>query len=182
MTLLDTMPAPSDDGSCDHLPGLPVPSVVLEATVGTGVDLAALDGRSVLYAYPRTGPPGEPELVPDWDLIPGARGCSEEACGFRDHRAELLALGARVFGLSTQTTAEQQELVERLHLTFPLLSDAGLALTGALRLPTFEVAGHILLKRQTLIVRDGVVEHVFYPVFPPDRHADEVCRWLEHRD
>lgn len=181
MMLPEGLPVPTDDGACAHLPGTRIPHVSLPATDGTYVNLAALDGRTVVYAYPRTGPPGEPELVDGWDLIPGARGCTEEACSFRDHHGELAALGARVFGLSTQSTPEQRELVGRTHLPFPLLSDARLGLTEAIGLPTFEIAGHTLLKRHTLVIVDGVVEHVFYPVFPPDRHAEEVQGWLQQQ-
>jgi peroxiredoxin len=177
-TLPDDLPAPIDDGAADHLPGMAVPELELPATDGRSVSLARLDGRTVVYAYPRTGLPGEPSLVADWDLIPGARGCTPEACGFRDHHAELTAAGAAVFGFSTQSTAYQRELVERLSLPFPILSDQPLELTEALRLPTFEAAGQTLLRRLTLIVRDGRIEHVFYPVFPPDRHAAEVLGWL----
>lgn len=178
LTLPDDLPAPADDGAADHLPGLAVPDLELPATDGRGVSLARLDGRTVVYAYPRTGRPGEPSLVADWDLIPGARGCTPEACGFRDHHAELAAASAAVFGLSTQSTAYQRELAERLSLPFPILSDQRLELTEALRLPTFEAAGQTLLRRLTLIVRDARIEHVFYPVFPPDRHASEVLAWL----
>lgn len=181
MTLPEGLPVPTDDGACAHLPGTQIPHVSLPATDGTYVNLAALEGRTVVYAYPRTGPPGEPELVDDWDLIPGARGCTEEACSFRDHHAALAALGARLFGLSTQTTPEQRELIERAHLPFPILSDARLALTEAVGLPTFEIAGHTLLKRHTLVIVDGVVEHVFYPVFPPDTHGEEVERWARQQ-
>jgi peroxiredoxin len=134
-----------------------------------------------VYAYPRTGRPGEPSLVADWDLIPGARGCTPETCGFRDHHAELAALGAAVYGLSTQDPDYQRELANRLALPFPILSDQDLELTRALRLPTFEVAGHTLLKRHTLVVSEGRIEHVSYPVFPPDRHAEEVLAWLRER-
>ena len=172
------LPEPSDDGAGNHLPGKRLPPVALPATDGSSVDLASLGGRSVVYAYPRTGPPGEPELLPDWDLIPGARGCTEEACSFRDHHSELEGLGARVFGLSPQTTAEQLELVDRVDLPFAILSDSGLELTRALELPTFKAAGYTLLKRHTLIVTEGTVEHVLYPVFPPDTHAEEVQLWL----
>ena len=177
-TLPDDLPAPVDDGAADHLPGAVVPDIELAATDGGSVSLAALRGRTVVYAYPRTGRPGEPSLVDDWDLIPGARGCTPETCGFRDHHAELAAAGAAVFGLSTQDTDYQRELAERLALPFAILSDARLALTEALRLPTFEAAGHTLLRRLTLIVRDARIEHVFYPVFPPDRHALDVLAWL----
>ncbi len=135
--------------------------------------------RTVVYAYPRTGPPGQRELTEDWDLIPGARGCSLEACSFRDHHEELARAGANVVGLSTQETAGQREAAGRLHLPFRLLSDGQLRLTRALRLPTFSAGGHVLLKRFTLIVRGGRIEHVFYPVFPPDAHAEEVLRWLQ---
>ena len=175
--LPDDLPVPVDDGACDHLPGMAVPPVPLPATSGGSVDLSTLPGRSIVYAYPRTRPPGE-DAARDWDLIPGARGCTPEACGFRDHHGELQALGANVFGLSTQPTSFQREVVERLGLPFPLLSDEGLRLTGALRLPVFPYNGETLMTRLTLVIRDGVVEHVFYPVFPPDTHAGAVVAWL----
>lgn len=171
------LPVPADDGACAHLPGLPLPSLPLPATDGTVVDLAALAGRTVVYAYPRTGRPDQ-DLPSGWNAIPGARGCTPQSCAYRDHHAELAALGARVFGLSTQETAYQQEVVARLHLPFPLLSDADLALSRALRLPTFAVDGMVLIKRLTLIIRDGVIETVFYPVFPPDADAARVLGWL----
>lgn len=174
------LPVPDDDGAADHLRGSRVPNVPLPATDGRRVSLADVSGeRLVVYAYPRTGRPGVAPLVHDWDLIPGARGCTPETCGFRDHHAEMQAAGAEVFGLSTQDTAYQQELVERLHLPFAILSDADLQLTHEWRLPSFDVAGETLLKRFTLVLRDGKVEHVWYPVFPPDRHADEVLSWLK---
>jgi peroxiredoxin len=172
------IPAPTDDGGARHLPGSRVPPVPLPATDGSTVDLSALPGRVVVYAYPRTGPAdgANPE---GWDAIPGARGCTPQSCAFRDHFAELRALGvSRLFGLSTQDTAYQREAAERLHLPFPLLSDERLELARALRLPTFEAAGMVLLKRLTLVLRDGAVERVFYPVFPPDRSAADVIAWL----
>jgi peroxiredoxin len=175
--LPDGLPVPSDDGAADHLPGLCLPSVPLAATDGGTVDLAALPGRTVVYAYPRTGEPDR-DLPDGWDAIPGARGCTPQSCAFRDHHAELAALGARVFGLSTQETGYQREAAARLHLPFPLLSDDRLAFTRAVGLPTFGVAGMTLTKRLTLVVRDGTVEHVFYPVFPPDRNAADVIAWL----
>jgi peroxiredoxin len=181
MVLPANLPAPVDDGAADHLLGSIVPNVMLEATDGGTVSLARLGaGRTVLYAYPRTGRPGEPSLVADWDLIPGARGCTPETCAFRDHYEELRAAGAELFGLSTQSTEYQRELVDRLHLPFPILSDADLQLTKAWRLPTMEVAGQTLLRRFTLVIRDGRVEHLWYPVFPPDRHAEEVLSWLRN--
>lgn len=173
------LPLPVDDGAAAHLLGSRVPDVELPATDGRSLSLATYPARRiVVYAYPRTGRPGEAPLVDDWDAIPGARGCTPETCGFRDHHAELVAAGAEVFGLSTQDTAYQQELVARLHLPFAVLSDADLQLTRVWRLPTFEAAGQILLKRLTLLLREGRVEHVWYPVFPPDRHATEVLGWL----
>ncbi|HKC18075.1 MAG TPA: peroxiredoxin [Candidatus Dormibacteraeota bacterium] len=179
MTLPANLPVPRDDGAAAHLLGSAVPDVALPSTEGRKISLAAIRGtRVVVYAYPRTGRPGEAPLVEEWDVIPGARGCTPETCGFRDHHAELKAAGAEVFGLSTQETAYQRELVERLHLTFPILSDSNLDLTRAWKLPTFQAAGQTLLKRLTLVIRDGVVEHLWYPVFPPDRHAEEVLRWL----
>jgi peroxiredoxin len=173
------LPVPEDDGAADHLTGLALPPFELAATDGSRVRLDRLPGRVVVYAYPRTGVPGEDPLVPDWDEIPGARGCTPESCAFRDHFQDLKAAGASlVFGLSTQGTDYQREAAERLHLPFPLLSDADLEMTKALRLPTFEAAGQTLLKRFTLVMSDGRIEHVFYPVFPPDRHAEEVLSWL----
>jgi peroxiredoxin len=171
------LPVPADDGACDHLVGMAVPSIALPSTSGEPVNLAQLPGRTVVYAYPRTGRPDQ-DPPPGWDTIPGARGCTPESCSFRDHHQELRSLGARVFGLSTQDTAYQQEVAARLHLPFDLLSDADLALTGALRLPTFVVEAMTLLKRLTLVINDGRIEHVWYPVFPPDTHAEVVVAWL----
>lgn len=176
--LPDDLPVPVDDGATRHLAGMPVPSLALPATDGSQVDLARLRGRTVVYAYPRTGRPGQP-LPSGWDAIPGARGCTPQSCGFRDHHAELRSRGVgQVFGLSTQDTAYQREAVERLHLPFPLLSDAALLLTNALGLPTFAVDGMRLIKRLVLIIDDGVITHVFYPVFPPDQSAADVLAWL----
>ncbi len=171
------LPVPADDGACDHLVGMAVPSIALPSTSGEPVNLARLPGRTVVYAYPRTGQPHQ-DPPPGWDAIPGARGCTPELCSFRDHHQELRSLGARVFGLSTQDTAYQQEAAGRLHLPFDLLSDADLALTSALRLPTFVVGAMTLLKRLTLVIDDGRIEHVWYPVFPPDTHAEVVVAWL----
>lgn len=179
LDLPEDLPVPEDDGAADHLAGMALPELALPATDGRQARLDRAGApRAVVYAYPRTGRPDEPALVPDWDLIPGARGCTPESCAFRDHHAELVALGAEVFGLSTQDTDYQRELVERLHLPYPVLSDAELRLTRALGLPTFQAAGETLLRRLTLVVRDGRIEHVFYPVFPPDGHAAEVLAWL----
>ena len=176
------LPVPVDDGAAAHLMGALIPDVRLQATDGRLVSLARLgNSRTVVYAYPRTGRPGEPELTPDWDSIPGARGCTPEACAFRDHHAALKAAGAGVFGLSTQSIPHQQELVNRLHLPFPVLSDEDLALTQAMRLPTFRAAGQTLLRRLTLVIRESRVEHVWYPVFPPDLHAERVLEWLSSR-
>jgi peroxiredoxin len=176
-TLPDDLPAPEDDGEADHLLDAVVPPIKLTATTGDDLDLSELTGRTILFAYPRTGRPDE-ELPPGWNAIPGARGCTPEACGFRDAHAQFADVGARVVALSTQSPEYQREMAERLHLPFPVLSDESLALTGALRLPTFETSGMTLLKRLTLVIDDGRVSHVFYPVFPPDSHAAEVLSWL----
>lgn len=171
------LPVPVDDGAADHLAGARLPDVTLAATGGTAVNLRHLPGRCVIYIYPMTGQPGV--ALPDgWDAIPGARGCTPESCSFRDHHAEFRQLGVNVFGLSAQTTEYQREARNRLHLPFELLSDSGLQLKTALRLPTFAVAGMELFKRLTLIARDGTIEKVFYPVFPPDRNVDDVIDWL----
>ncbi len=174
-----TIPAPVDDGAARHLTGMTVPHSALPATDGTSIRLGALPGRSVVYAYPRTGVPGEPPLVAGWNDIPGARGCTPHNCAFRDHHADLRAAGAdHVYGVSTQTTTEQAEAAERLRLPYPLLSDADLALTTAMGLPTMEVAGLTLIRRLALLIDDGRVTTVFYPVFPPDRNAADVLAWL----
>jgi len=177
------LPVPKDDGAADHLPGRALPALALRATTGGAIDLAAVAaeaGTLVLYVYPRTGIPGEP--APDgWDAIPGARGCTPQSCAFRDHQAELRALGAETIGLSAQPAAEQAEFAAREHIPFPLLSDPHLELAAALGLPTFTAAGMTLYKRITLIVRDGSIAHVFYPVFPPDRNAVDVLAWLRER-
>jgi len=173
------IPAPVDDGAARHLTGANVPDVPLPATDGSQVSLGRLPGRVVVFAYPRTGEPGKPSLVPDWDMIPGARGCTPQTCAFRDlHKALIEAGASRVLGLSTQDTAYQREAAQRLHLPFPLLSDEKLALTRALGLPTMQVAGLTLLKRLALVIDDGIIAKVFYPVFPPDRNAGDVHAWL----
>jgi len=171
------LPVPVDDGACDHLPGIRIPSLPLMSTAGRLVDLAALRGRTVLYCYPRTGRPDR-DPPQGWNEIPGARGCTPQSCAFRDHHRELQGLGARVFGLSTQSAEYQKEAAERLHLPFELLSDSELAFARALRLPTFEIAGLVLIKRLTLILSNGKIEKLFYPVFPPDKNAQEVTAWL----
>jgi peroxiredoxin len=171
------LPVPVDDGGCDHLAGIRLPSISLRSTSGRLVELAALRGRTVLYCYPRTGRPDR-EPPQGWNEIPGARGCTPQSCAFRDHHRELQSLGAQVFGLSAQSTEDQKEAAERLHLPFELLSDSELKFATALRLPTFPVASLTLLKRLTLVLRDGRIEKVFYPVFPPDKNAAEVIEWL----
>ncbi len=173
-----TIPAPVDDGATRHLPGKRMASIRLPATSGEAVDLSALSGRTIVYAYPRTGRPGVDD--PDgWDMIPGARGCTPQSCSFRDHFGELRGLGVdHLFGLSTQDSAYQREAAERLHLPFPLLSDEHLRLAQAMDLPTFQTSGMTLLKRFTLVIDDGVIGHVLYPVFPPDRSAADVIGLL----
>ena len=186
MSSIDTpdwsaIPAPLNDGATRHLVGAKLASVPLRATNGSMVDLSTLPGRTVVYAYPRTGKPGV-ENPPGWDMIPGARGCTPQSCSFRDHFAELKGLGVtNLFGLSAQDPAYQQEAAERLHLPFAILSDEHLALSRAMKLPTFQTSGMTLFKRFTLVIDDGVVKHVFYPVFPPDRSAADVVEWLSRK-
>src|SRR4051794_2853076 len=174
------IPAPTDDGAAAHLAGMKIPPISLIATDDSSVTLSALSGRTVVFAYPRTGEPNKIALVDDWDMIPGARGCTPQTCAFRDLFAELKAAGAgHVFGLSTQSNTYQTEMASRLHLPFPVLSDEELELTRALRLPTMEVAGLTLMKRMALIIDDGRITRIFYPVFPPDRNAGDVLAWLK---
>ncbi len=174
----DDLRTPADDGACDHLTGLAIPAVALRSTRGREVAIADLKGRIVIYCYPRTGQPGV--ALPDgWDGIPGARGCTPEACSFRDHAADLAAAGVcEVFGLSTQDPEYQREAAERLHLPFELLSDANLAFARGLNLPTFPAAGGTLIKRVTMIIDDGRITKFFYPVFPPDTAAQVVLDWV----
>ena len=179
MSLPTDLPAPEDDGAADHLPGMRVPHIVLPSTGGGDVALDQLGpGRAVVYVYPMTGQPGV-DLPEGWNAIPGARGCTPEACGFRDHYADLRAAGAAtVYGLSSQSTAYQTELAERLGLPFEILSDPEHELARALDLPTFTAGGQLLYKRLTLVIADSRIEHAFYPIFPPDEHAAQVLGWL----
>ncbi len=178
--LPEGIPIPTDDGAADHLPGMRIPSVPLISISGDTVDLSALSGKTVVYCYPMTGRPDR-DPPQGWDEIPGARGCTPQSCSFRDHHAELRDLDARVFGLSTQDTEYQKEAAGRLHLPFQLLSDEKLAFAEALSLPAFEAEGMIVLKRLTLVIEDGRIEKVFYPVFPPSKNAEEVLAWLRQQ-
>jgi peroxiredoxin len=175
------LPVPIDDGAARHLTGARLPDITLPATSGPAVSLARLKGLSVVYIYPRTGVPGV-DAPPGWDDIPGARGCTPQSCGFRDHFAELKALGvAQVYGLSSQDSAYQREAAERLHLPFPLLSDVELKLKSTIGLPTFSTSGMMLYKRMAIVLEDAVIVRVFYPVFPPDKNAADVMAWLRAR-
>ena len=174
------LPVPQDDGAADHLPGARIPMLTLDSSRGP-VDLAGLASeRLVLYAYPRTGRPGEPS-VPGWDEIPGARGCTPQSCAFRDHAGDLAALGAEVAGLSAQPLSDQVEFAERTGIPYPILADPELRVRAAVGLPTFEVAGETLYKRLTLVAEHREIVKVFYPVFPPDRNAADVVAWLRGR-
>lgn len=185
------LPAPVDDGAADGLLGRSVPALVLPAALGGTVDLAqAARGPAVFFFYPRSGVPGRPPPRfadgTEWDLVPGMRGCTPQSCGFRDLLAEFRALGVAVHGISTQTSAYQREFAERMHIPFPILSDSALALTRALELPTVEVPPHpggptTLLKRMAWYCVDGRIQHVWYPVFPPDQNAARVLDWLQER-
>ncbi len=175
------LPRPEDDGAADHLHDALLPDVALPSTAGGTVRLSGLEGLAVLYLYPMTGRPDR-ALPEGWDAIPGARGCTPQSCAFRDHYAELTGLGAaHVFGLSTQSPEDQAEAAARLHLPFPLLSDAELDLARAMRLPVMEVEGRTMLRRMTLIAEAGRIVHLRYPVFPPDSDAQAVADWLRAR-
>lgn len=178
------LPVPVDDGATAHLPGAAVPGIALPATSGRMVALdlwASTPG--VLFFYPRTGEAGRP-AGPEWDAIPGARGCTPQSCGFRDLHAEFAARGVRIAAVSTQETDYQREFVARNHIPFEILSDARLALTRALGLPTFEYpvpsgGPTTLIKRMAWYVEAGRIVHVWYPVFPPDKNAEVVLAWLD---
>lgn len=177
--LPDDLPVPVDDGAADHLPGTSMPALAVIATNGETVKLDQLGpGRSVLYFYPLTGRPGV-DLPHGWDNIPGARGCTTEACDFRDHHADLVAAGAEtIYGVSSQDTDYQHELVDRLKVPFSMLADPDFTIASALELPTFTAGGQRLYSRLTLIVDNGRIEHVFYPIFPPNQHAQQILTWL----
>ncbi|HLP89926.1 MAG TPA: peroxiredoxin [Nostocaceae cyanobacterium] len=175
--LPENLPIPVDDGACKHLFKMQLPSIPLLSTAGEIIDLSNLKGKTVVYCYPRTGKP-DVENPSGWNEIPGARGCTPQSCAFRDHYQELQALNTKLFGLSTQDTEYQQEAVKRLHLPFALLSDVDLVFTKTLQLPTFTVEAMTLIKRLTLIIHNGIIQQVFYPVFPPDKNADQVIEWL----
>ncbi|WP_237246318.1 peroxiredoxin [Sideroxyarcus emersonii] len=175
--LPDDLPVPQDDGACAHLHGMQMPSISLASTSGRTVDLGSESGMVVAYFYPMTGRPDAPPMI-GWNEIPGARGCTPQTCAFRDHHAELRGLGATVYGVSAQAQEDQKEAVQRLHLPFELLSDSAFELTSALHLPTFEYNSLRLIKRLTLIIEDGRIRKVFYPVFPPNENADNVIAWL----
>ena len=175
-----SLPVPQDDGGCDHLPGRALPAIELPSTAGRTVNLAELNIPTVLFFYPRNAQPHEP-IPEEWNMIPGARGCTPHSCGFRDLHHEFKVLGFQIFGVSTQDTDYQKELVNRVHLPFEVLSDAKFELVKALQLPTFEYHGRQLIKRMAWVVEAGRITKVFYPVFPPDKNADEVLSWLKAR-
>jgi len=174
------LPVPIDDGACDHLPSVEMPAVSLPSTLGGRVKLAeaSRSGTTVFFFYPRSGRPDEPP-IPGWDDIPGARGCTSQSCAFRDHFSVFEARGVRVFGVSAQDTEYQREFADRTKLPYPLLSDSDFVLTEALGLPTFEAGDMRLIRRLTLVTSDGRIEKVFYPVFPPDKNAEEVLGYLQ---
>ncbi|MBU3620011.1 peroxiredoxin [Polynucleobacter sp. CS-Odin-A6] len=173
------LPIPQDDGAANHLVGMRLPNMLLASTTGKQLNLGEISGRLVIYCYPMTGQPNV--ALPDgWDQIPGARGCTPQSCSFRDHYQELQALGAEVVGLSVQSTEYQQEMADRLHLPFPIVSDLDYQFQRALQLPTFVAAGMTLLKRITLIANDGVIEAVHYPIFPSDSDPAWVIKHLKN--
>ena len=174
----DTLPRPEDDGAADHLPGMVLPDLPLASTDGAEISLGLQSGRVVVFCYPKTGQPGT-EMPEGWDEIPGARGCTPQACAYRDAMEQLTEAGVdRVYGLSTQDTDWQVEAKERLHLPYPLLSDVRWHLTEALALPTFDAEGERLMKRLTMVIEDGTITHVHYPVFPPDKDVEWVLSKL----
>ena len=181
LTLPDGLPVPVDDGLAAHLTGMHLPDVLLEATNGLFVNLADFKRRRVIYVYPLTGQP-DVALPSGWDQIPGARGCTPQACDFSHHYQAIKALDAEVFGLSAQASAYQLAFKNRLHLPFDLLSDEALQLKQSLSMPTFDVDGMTLYKRLTLVAENQQIKKVFYPVFPPNEHASQVISWLQNNE
>lgn len=177
------LPRPVDDGMANHLTGQTIPTTELESTDGRKVDLQSeFQGPTVLFIYPRAGSPLEPNANPElWDSIPGARGCTPQSCGFRDLAQEFSTLGFKIYGLSVQSPTVQKEFVQRNHIPFPVLSDSHHMFTDQMNLPTFEFEGERLIKRMAFVINKGKIEKVFYPVFPPDKNADEVLEWLKNR-
>ncbi len=179
LSLPKDLPVPNDDGACSHLQGMVVPAIQLRTTANRTIDLKVESQTpAVIFFYPRTGEPSKP-APPDWDLIPGARGCTPQSCGFRDIHSEFIKLGFKVFGGSSQTTEYQEEFVRRNHIPFEIVSDENFDLTNALKLPTFSYNGMKLIKRLAMILNDGRIQHVFYPIFPPDKNADTVLNWIK---
>ena len=176
--LPDDLPVPIDDGACDHLLDARIPSVLLKGVSGDTVNIGEVQGKFVLFSYPMNG---QPDALPgpDWSEIPGARGCTPQSCSYRDQHGDFLRSGCKVFGISSQPIEEQKEAFKRLHLPFELLNDSKLALTRAMNLPTFEYQSSEYIKRITLIVTDGLIQKVFYPVFPPDGNVHDVIDWIE---
>jgi len=178
LVLPDDLPVPEDDGACAHLEGTDMPTIALASTSGAKINIGLESGISVVYFYPMTGRPDAPPMV-GWNEIPGARGCTPQSCSFRDHHADLLELGAKVYGVSSQSSEDQKEAVQRLHLPFELLSDSNFELATTLRLPTFTYNSLRLIKRLTLIINNSSIRKVFYPVFPTNENAANVIAWLQ---
>jgi peroxiredoxin len=172
------LPVPEDDGACNHLEGMRFPSLALISTSEKKVDISSMRGLVVVYFYPLIGRPDSPPML-GWNEIPGARGCTPQSCAFRDLYAEFNALGVCIYGASTQSHSEQVEASERLHLPFELVSDFSFELAYALKLPTFEYNSLVLIKRLTLIIENGIIKKVFYPVFPPNENAANVIAWIK---
>jgi peroxiredoxin len=177
------LPRPIDDGQTDHLQGFGIPSLKLKSTEGRRIDLCkTFEKPTVLFIFPAAGSPLEPNTNPDlWDSIPGARGCTPQSCGFRDLLQDFTAFGVQVYGLSVQSPLVQSEFIVRNHISFPILSDCEYEMTNLLRLPTFDFEGKRLIKRMAFFINASTIEKVFYPVFPPDKNAEEVLDWLKKR-
>jgi peroxiredoxin len=158
-----------------------MPDIMLASTKGGMLSLAQIAGTAVVYIYPWTGGPGLSN-PPRWDDIAGAHGSTPETEGFRDLHGAFGRLGVAIFGVSSQSSAHQGEFAQRLGVPFALLSDEGFVLQRALELPVFETGGVLYLKRLTLILSHGRIRHTFYPVHPPDRHAQEVLDWLRREE
>ena len=163
-----------------NLTNLRLPNISLKATSDASVNLSLQRGTVVIYIYPKTSSPYE-KSIPNWDAIPGAKGCTIQSCSFRDCHDDLHDLGCTIFGLSVQSTEYQKEVKSRLNLPFELLSDENFDFINNLSLPILEIDDIVLAQRVTLICQDGIIEKIFYPIEDPEKNALDVLNYITNR-